>query len=184
MLFQRGIGPSHILLLQEIRAHNSPEPWCTAPSTPPGTSPLLMERVRGQATGNKKSLFPESRALLVNHLIPMANAAAKHCAAPRAYINHLMSSYAPLQIFSFSMFYPQPFAKPYPSYFLALQSTFGSTHIPNLTPSYGHHLGCDPPKEVRRQGAIHLHETWSHHSPHQLRSSSAAACERAGGVRQ
>lgn len=46
VLFQRGAGPSHILLLQEIRAHNSPDPWCTAPSTPPGASPLLMDQVR------------------------------------------------------------------------------------------------------------------------------------------
>lgn len=112
--FQRGVGPSHILLLQEIRAHNSPEPWCTAPSTPPGASPLLTDWVRGQATGNKKSLFPESPALLMNHLIEMANADAKHCAAPRvmAYINYLMSSYAHLQMFSSPMFCPQLFAKP------------------------------------------------------------------------
>jgi len=101
VLFQRGAGPSHILLLQEIKAHNSPEPRRTGPSTPPGTSPLLIDRVRGQAAGNKKSLFPESHALLMNHLISMANTAARHCAASRAmaYVNHLMSSYAPLQIF-------------------------------------------------------------------------------------
>ena len=82
VLVQRGVGPSHILLLQEIRGHNSPEPWCTALSTPPGTSPLLMDWVRGQATENTESLFPESHALLMNHLISTANAAAKHCAAP------------------------------------------------------------------------------------------------------
>ena len=35
------------------------------------------------------------------------------------------------------MFCPQLFAKPYPSYLLVLPSTFGSTHLPNLTPFMG-----------------------------------------------
>lgn len=82
VLFQRGARPPHILLLQQIRAHNSPQPCRTAPSTPWGAPPLLPDQVRGQATGNKMSLFPESRALLVNHLILTVNAAAKLCTAP------------------------------------------------------------------------------------------------------
>lgn len=52
------------------------------------------------------------------------------------------------------------------------------------SPLNGHHLVCAPPKEVRRQGTILLHETQSHHNPHQQQSSSASACERAAGVRQ
>lgn len=42
-----------------------------------------------------------------------------------AYINHLMSLYAPLQIFSSSVLWPQLFAKPFPSYLLVFYPLLG-----------------------------------------------------------
>lgn len=99
------------------------------------------------------------------------------------HINHLMSSYAPLLKSSPSMFCPQYFSKPYHSYLLVLLSTLGGPTF-LTSPLHGNHLVCAPPKEVRRQGTIVLHETQSPHNPHQQWSSSASACERAAGVRQ
>lgn len=57
VLFQRGVGPSHILLLQEIRAHNSSEQSCGAqPLAHHQEFTFADDQVMGQATGNKKSV--------------------------------------------------------------------------------------------------------------------------------
>lgn len=184
MLFQRGAGPSHILLLQEIRVHNS---------LVHGAQPIAHQKNftfadrPGQGPGNGKLKESLPRKLCIAHESTDINGKYS-CQTLRSsmsnglHINHLMSSYVPLQKSSPSMFCPH-FSKPYPSYLLVLLSTFGSTHIPKLTPPWT--SPCLHSTEGGQETKdLLLHETQSPHNPHQQQSSSNSACERAAGVRQ
>lgn len=164
VLFQRGVGPSHILLLQEIRVHNSPvhgaQPIAYQKElhlcwqTRSGARQQETERVSSQKVVLCSRINKYQRQMQLPNIVQLHEQWLTH--KP---FNEFICTFA--EIFP-SMFCPQHFSKPYPSYLFVLLSTSGSIHIPNLTPPWTSPSvwsPLSPPKEVRRQGIILLHET-------------------------
>lgn len=138
VLFQRGARPPHILLLQQIRAHNSPQPLPHGPEHTTGSSTFAAGP--GQGPGYRKQNESLPRKSCIARESPDINGkcscqtlySSKLCTRAMACINHLMSSWASFQIFPSTVFCPQHTENPNSMFLSILQSVLGSTYIPNF----------------------------------------------------
>lgn len=143
VLFQRGVGPSHILLLQEIRVHNSPVH---------GAQPIAHQKelhlcwqTRSGARQRETESLP--RKLCFAHESTNINGKCSCqtlCSSMSngLHINHLMSSYVLLQKSSHLCSAPSIFQSLTPVISLFSCPLLGlSTFL--TSPLHGHHPLCD-----------------------------------------